>query len=356
MSSLHRSAGISGGPRPEADALLSVQGLAVDFPSGSAEVQAVRGIDFTLARGECLGIVGESGSGKSVSAAAIMGLLGPEARVRGSILLDGRQMLAPGNQAFRSIRGTTVSMVFQEPSRSFDPIYNIGKTFEETLRVKNPGMSSSECRGRAERLLGEVHVPRAGERLKSFPHQFSGGMLQRIMISLALANDPQILIADEPTTALDVTIQAEIVALLKELQAGRKLSLIFISHNLSLVGQIAGRILVMYGGLVLETGSTQEVLAEPRSPYTRALLNALPSWGNHYSREQLITIQGSVPDPSRPEPGCPFAPRCPLAVDRCRDAIPPMVADQDGGLVPVSDADGMHDGAYRCVFPGVKKW
>jgi oligopeptide/dipeptide ABC transporter ATP-binding protein len=345
------SQGTQAGPRSAI--LLGVRGLAVDFPSGNGEIRAVRGIDFTLARGESLGIVGESGSGKSVSAAAVMGLLGPEARVRGSILLDDRELLAAGGQAFRSIRGTTVSMVFQEPSRSFDPIASIGKTFEETLRVKSPGMSSSECRSRAERLLAEVHVPRAGERLKSFPHQFSGGMLQRIMISLALANDPQILIADEPTTALDVTIQAEIVALLKELQAGRKLSLIFISHNLSLVGQVADRILVMYGGLVLETGFTQEVLAGPRSPYTRALLNALPSWGNHYSREQLITIAGSVPDPSRPEPGCPFAPRCPLAVERCREAIPAMVADQGGRQVPV-DGDGMAAGAYRCIFPGVK--
>jgi oligopeptide/dipeptide ABC transporter ATP-binding protein len=339
----------AGDPHP----LLSVHELAVDFPSPDGEIHAVRGIDFTLTRGECLGIVGESGSGKSVSVSAILGLLGREARVQGRILLDGRNLLDIDSEALRRVRGTTVGMIFQEPSRSFDPIYSIGKTFTETLRVKDPGLSPSDCRTKAVRLLSEVHVSRAEERLSSFPHQFSGGMLQRIMIALALANDPEVLIADEPTTALDVTIQAEIVALLKELREGRRLSLIFISHNLGLVGQVADRILVMYAGLVLETGPTREVLSRPRSPYTRALLNALPAWGTHYSQEKLVTIQGSVPDPSLPEPGCPFAPRCPLAADRCRAEVPPLVSDHNGQQVPAGG--NLHDGAYRCVLAGVKE-
>ncbi len=348
-------AGAPGSAGASRETALEARGLTVDFPSGDGAIQAVRGVDFALRRGECLGIVGESGSGKSVSALAALGLLGRDAAVKGSILLNGQDVRSLAPSQLRAMRGTVVSMIFQEPSRSFDPIYSIGKTFEETLRVKDPGMSPAECRARAALLLSEVHVPRAEDRLKSFPHQFSGGMLQRIMIALALANDPQVLIADEPTTALDVTIQAEIVALLKEMQTRRRLSLIFISHNLSLVGLIADRILVMYAGLVVETGPAQEVLARPRSPYTRALLNALPAWGNHYSREKLITIQGSVPDPTRPEPGCPFAPRCPLAADECRAAIPPLVRDQDGRQVP-ADAVGVIDQtAYRCVFPGVKK-
>ena len=346
----------------EAEAVLSVQDLRVGFPAADGELEAVRGVNFILRRGECLGIVGESGSGKSVSAAAILGLLAKDARLQGRIQLHGRELSGAQAQGLEEVRGTKVSMIFQEPSRSFDPIYSIGKTFEETLRVKQPGLSADRCRERAERLLVEVHIPRAGERLKSFPHQLSGGMLQRIMIALALANDPEVLIADEPTTALDVTIQAEIVGLLKELQARRSLSMIFISHNLALVGQVAGRILVMYAGLVLEAGQTSEVLVRPRSPYTRALLDSLPGWGSHYSGEKLATIPGSVPDPSRPEPGCPFAPRCPLAVARCLEAIPALVRDQDGRQVAsesaseqAEDGAGKPGSAYRCIFPGVKE-
>jgi peptide/nickel transport system permease protein len=324
-------------------ALLRAEGLAVSFPSGGGSLEAVRGIDLTLGRGECLGIVGESGSGKSVSALALMGLLGRGAVVRGRILLDGVDLSSLGPEQLRLARGTMISMIFQEPGRSFDPIYSVAKTFEETFRVKDRALSAEECRARSVRLLSEVHIPRAEERLKGFPHQFSGGMLQRIMIALALANDPRVLVADEPTTALDVTIQSEIVGLLRELQARRGLSLVFISHNLALISQIADRILVMYAGLVMEEGPAAEVLARPRSPYTRALMAALPGWGSHYLREKLLTIQGTVPDPTHPEPGCPFAPRCPLATERCRTAVPALVRD--------SPRD---PGAYRCIVPGVK--
>ena len=337
------------------ETVLDVNGLTVEFPSGEGSLQAVRGIDFTLRRGECLGIVGESGSGKSVSALAVLGLLGKDARVKGSILLKGADARALAPAQHRALRGTVASMIFQEPSRSFDPICSIGRTFQETLRVKTPELSPDECRRRAARLLSEVHIARAEERLRSFPHQFSGGMLQRIGIALALANDPELLIADEPTTALDVTIQAEIIGLLGELRTRRRLSLILISHNLALVGQIADTILVMYAGLVLEAGPTSVVLSRPRSPYTRALLDALPGWGSHYSREKLRTIPGAVPDPTHHDPGCPFAPRCPLAMERCREGIPLLVGDAGGRQIPRAPlVEAFREGVYRCLLPGTK--
>ena len=326
------------------EAILDVRGLTVDFPAADGSLQAVRGVDLSLQRGQCLGIVGESGSGKSVSALASLGLLGRDARVGGSILLKGSDIRGLSQDRLRGLRGTVASMIFQEPSRSFDPIYSIGKTFQETLRVKSPSLSQADCLARAAQLLAEVHIPRAEERLKSFPHQFSGGMLQRIMIALALANDPELLVADEPTTALDVTIQAEIIGLLDELRRRRQLSLIFISHNLALVGQIADRISVMYAGLVLEEGPAGTVLSQPRSPYTRALLDALPGWGSHYGNQELQSIPGSVPDPTRPEPGCPFAPRCRMARDECSARVPALARSDQAGS-PVS---------YRCIFPGVK--
>ncbi len=338
-------------------AVLRARGLSVSFPTAEGRLYAVRQVDFEVRRGECLGIVGESGSGKSVTAAALLGLLGKDAAVGGSVRLEDAEILSLPPHKLRPLRGTRMSMIFQEPSRSFDPISSIGKAFEETLRVADPTLSREACQDRAIRLLTEVHIPRAEERLRSFPHQFSGGMLQRIMIALALADNPEVLIADEPTTALDVTIQAQIIALLKELQTGRGLTLVFISHNLALVGQIAHRILVMYGGLALEEGVAVDVLNRPRSPYTRALLDALPGWTSHYTRDRLATIQGSVPDPTRPEPGCPFAPRCPLVTERCRASVPPLVRDMDGRQIDAFSGGraGIAEGsAYRCVIPGVK--
>jgi len=334
--------------------VLGAYGLSVSFPTAAGRLYAVRQVDFEIRRGECLGIVGESGSGKSVTAAALLGLLGKDAVIGGKVRLEDLDVFGLPPQRLRRVRGTRISMIFQEPSRSFDPISSIGKAFEETLRVANPSLSKEACRARACKLLTEVHIPRAEERLRNFPHQFSGGMLQRIMIALALADDPQVLVADEPTTALDVTIQAQIVALLKELQTERGLTLVFISHNLALVGQIADRILVMYGGLVLETGAGDDVLNRPRSPYTRALLNALPGWGTHYTQDRLSTIHGSVPDPTAPEPGCPFAPRCPLVTERCRTAVPPLVRDEGGRQVEVSGPGHGEGSAYRCIVAGEK--
>lgn len=322
--------------------LLRVRGLKVSFPQKPQPLQAVRGLDFELKKGSCLGIVGESGSGKSVTATALLGLLHSHARIEGDIRLKESEISELSFEEKRTLRGRHIAMIFQEPSRSFDPIYNIGKTFEETFKAKNPTIGRQEAWSKAEKLLSEVHIPDAKKRLENFPHQFSGGMLQRIMIALALANDPEILIADEPTTALDVTIQIQIVRLLKELQESRGLSLIFISHDLGLVAQVSDEIMVLYGGLVLERGPTVETLSAPKSPYTRALLRALPEWGKHYSQDRLYTIPGTVPDPTNPLPGCPFEPRCFMRTADCSIGIPSLRKDADT------------TGEYRCLFPGVK--
>jgi oligopeptide/dipeptide ABC transporter ATP-binding protein len=317
----------------------------VDFTTGKGLLQAVRGVDFELGEGEILGIVGESGSGKSVSAHSLLRLTPGNGRIsRGVITYRGQAVLDLSPDELRRYRGGRVSIIFQEPARSFDPIYSIGKALDETLITHFPEMSESDRRDKAIQLLQEVNVPRAEERLGNFPHQFSGGLLQRIMIALALASDPDVLIADEPTTALDVTIQAQIIDLLLELKERRGLSIIFISHDLSLIGSIADRIMVMYAGLVMETGPAEQVLNSPRHPYSRALLDSILDLDAHYSEVALRTVPGTIPDAHTPEPGCPFAPRCPQATDGCRAAVPALVRDSDG-----SEAH-----AYRCIVPGVK--
>ncbi len=320
--------------------LLEVDHLEVEFATGQGPLHAVRGVSFEIGEGEVLGVVGESGSGKSVTAHSILRLLpGNGAIVGGDIRYRGGSVLQYSPAALRSFRGPKVSIIFQEPGRSFDPIYTVGKALEETLRAHNPEMPETEVRERSIQLLRETHVPYAEQRLHNYPHQFSGGLLQRIMIALALASDPDVLIADEPTTALDVTIQAQIIELLLELKEKRNLAIIFITHNLALISEIADRILVMYGGLAMEYGAAGEVLAHPRHPYTRALLASILILGEHYSKETLHTVSGGTPDPRRPEPGCPFAPRCPLARAACRETVPALVAD----------------GTYhRCILAGEK--
>jgi oligopeptide/dipeptide ABC transporter ATP-binding protein len=323
-------------------ALLSVHDLQVDFATQRGLLQAVRGVDLAMDKGEILGVVGESGSGKSVTAQALLRLLPANGRIKtGTIRFDGESVLEMTPRELGAYRGGKVSMVFQEPGRSFDPIYSIGGALAETLLAHEPGLSKEEVRERSVRLLREVHVPYAEERLGNYPHQFSGGLLQRIMIAVALAPGPEVLIADEPTTALDVTIQAQIMDLLLELQRKRNLAILFISHNLALIASVADRIVVMYGGLVMETGPSTQVLQEPRHPYTRALLDALLMPEEHYSRHPLRVVPGTTPDPHTPEPGCPFAPRCRLAGSECRLVVPPL---QDESA-----------GSHRCVRPGVKE-
>jgi oligopeptide/dipeptide ABC transporter ATP-binding protein len=322
--------------------LLEVGNLTVDFTTGKGVLYAVRGVDLLLQEGELLGIVGESGSGKSVTAHALLRLIPGNGTISaGSITYRGEEVLALGREQLRGYRGGEVSMIFQEPGRSMDPIYTVGKAMEETIRAHAPEMDADAVRERSIELLKEVHIPFPKERLSNFPHQFSGGLLQRIMIALALASDPKVLIADEPTTALDVTIQAGIIDLLVELKRKRNLSIIFITHNLGLIGSIADRIAVMYHGLVLEQGRAEEVLNHPHHPYTRALLDSILPFGRHHTDEPLKVVGGSVPDPHRPEPGCPFAPRCPLVREECTRAVPPLAEEANR--------------EHRCVIPGEKE-
>jgi len=313
--------------------LLTVSNLHVTFSilrgKKLTNIYAVRGLSFSLQKGEALGIVGESGSGKSVSTLAIPGLLPKNAAVSGSVYYEGKELTRLSTEALREYRGKKIGMIFQEPGRSFDPLQNLGNVFLETFR-NIPGqakITKEESAIRAAALLEETGLDNGLERLSNFPHQFSGGQLQRIGIALALAQGCELLIADEPTTALDLTIQKQIVELLKKLRRSRNLSIIFISHDIDLVAEISDRIMVMYGGLVMEAGNTQEIINNGRHPYTQALLSASPRFGSHYKKERLVSIPGKVSDPSNPEAGCPFAPRCSQASDHCIKAIPSLHTD-----------------------------
>lgn len=324
-----RSSGLSATPSAPSDAgrnaglehLLSVENLFVNFTilRGTKKVtlQAVRGVSYYIDRGEILGLVGESGSGKSVSTTAIPGLLPQNAQMEGKIYFEGKDLTTLPESERRKYRGAKIALIFQEPGRSFDPLQNIGSVFFETFRVNEPEISREDSDEKAAELLRETGLPDPEGRLRQFPHQFSGGQLQRIGIALALAQNCNLLIADEPTTALDVTIQAQIVSLLLKLKKERGLSIIFISHNINLVAKISDRICVMYGGKIMETGPASQIINNPKHPYTRALVNALPEFGKHYTKEKMISIPGRVADPVNPPSGCPFAPRCSFAKDEC---------------------------------------
>lgn len=309
--------------------MLQVKDLKVEFQTERGILKALRGVDLTVRKGEVVGIVGESGSGKSVTAMSIAGLMPKNVIRSGEIFVDDLNILELNKKDLTQLRGNKISMIFQEPGRSFDPLYTIGKAFQETLKKQNKHFTKNEIKEKSILLLKEVGIPNPEERITNYPHQLSGGQLQRVMIALALASDPDYLIADEPTTALDVTIQYRIIKLLKELKEKRGLSIIFITHDLSLIRGIADRILVFYAGLLLEGGKTEDVLKRPRHPYTRALLDSIPVAGSHYKKDQLISIQGNVPDPVFPPEGCPFSPRCSYVVDSCREGVPLIIEDPD---------------------------
>ena len=306
--------------------LLEVQNLAITLQTQRGAVRAVHDLGFTLARGETVGLIGESGCGKSLTALALMGLLPDGASVRGSIRFDGQELLAMPDKALCQLRGNRMAMVFQEPMSALNPVHSIGRQVAEPLRL-HQGLSARQARTQAMELLERVGIARAAERLDAYPHQFSGGQRQRITIAMALACGPDLLIADEPTTALDVTVQRQILELLAGLVAERGMALILISHDLGLIAQSVARTLVMYGGTVVESGPTRAVFGAMAHPYTQGLFAARPRLGTaRVAGERLPTIAGSVPDLADLPAGCPFAGRCPRTLDACHAALPPAVA------------------------------
>jgi oligopeptide/dipeptide ABC transporter ATP-binding protein len=303
--------------------LVEIQDLEVSFPQMDGVIQAVRGASLHVEAGESLGIVGESGSGKSVTCMAALRLLRePPARIRASRLeLDGTEMLGADRRTLAKMRGRVAAMVFQDPMTAFDPVFTIGHQIAETVRAHRRA-SKAEARAEALSLLRRVEIRNPEAVLDSYPHQLSGGMLQRAMIAMALSCRPRILIADEPTTALDVTVQAQILQLIKALQVEYGMALVMVTHDLGVVAETCDRVTVMYGGKVMETAPVEDIFDRPRHPYTQALLGSMP--GHAAGRRRLVEIPGASPNPADPPPGCPFHPRCPQAEARCAAAMPAM--------------------------------
>jgi peptide/nickel transport system ATP-binding protein len=317
------------------ESILSVKGLTVDIPVAAGTLHAVRGIDFELKRGETLCIVGESGSGKSLTSLAIMGLLGKRLKVGAENLdFEGRDLRSLSSREMRALRGDRMAMIFQEPMTSLNPAYTIGDQLSEALRLHRK-VSKSAAMARAAELLGMVGITAAESRLRQYPHQLSGGLRQRVMIAMALMCEPDLIIADEPTTALDVTIQAQILRLLADLKRDLNLALILVTHDLGVVARIADKVAVMYAGEIVESGTATEIFDNPSHPYTRGLLNCIPIPGKTKPGGHLGSIPGIVPSLIGNIEGCAFRSRCSQASDRCAGPVP----ERSGG--------GEH--LYRCV-------
>lgn len=307
-----------------AEPLLSIRQLSVTFLGGKKPVRAVDGVDLEIGRGEVVSLLGESGSGKSVTLRTILRLHNErKTRVDGRILLDGADVLALQGRALTDFRGKEAAMIFQEPVLAFDPVYTVGQQITEAIRQHEP-LSATAARGRALELFERVRIPSPDRRLDAYPHEMSGGMRQRAMIALALACKPKLLLADEPTTALDATVQVQILLLLRELQRELGLSVIFVTHDIGVAVEVADRIAVMYAGRIVETGTVRDVIRSPRHPYTLGLLSTR-GHGGGLTGNRLPTIPGSPPDLSNLPPGCSFAPRCSIATDLCRQSVPDPV-------------------------------
>jgi peptide/nickel transport system ATP-binding protein/oligopeptide transport system ATP-binding protein len=303
--------------------LLEVSDLKVSFAIEDGTVRAVDGVSLTVARGEVVAIVGESGSGKSVTAMTLMGLTrGPNARFEGTATFDGTELITARPEQLQGIRGAGIAMVFQDPMSSLDPVYRVGDQIVEQIRVHNRNVSKAQARDQAVTLMERVGIPRASERLRSYPHEFSGGMRQRVMIAMALSCSPKLLIADEPTTALDVTIQAQILDELRQLRDQTGAGIILVTHDLGVVADIADRVIVMYAGRVVEEGTLDEIFYDPQHPYTWGLLGSITRIDADRT-QRLPAIPGQPPSLLRPPKGCHFRPRCPHAFDRCTE-VPPL--------------------------------
>jgi len=309
-------------------ALLQVRDLRTHFETRAGTIKAVDGISFTLERGEILGLVGESGSGKSVTGFSLIGLLDPPGRIAGgSVVFQGQELVGRSQAEMRKLRGRRIAMIFQDPAATLNPVLTIGQQMMMTVQAHG-GTGQGAALELAERSLARVGIPDAATRLNAYPHEFSGGMRQRVAIAIALLHEPELIIADEPTTALDVSIQAQILAEMKMLAQESGTALIWISHDLAIVSSLADRVIVLYLGRIVEFGPVADVLRAPLHPYTRGLLDSLPAMAD--PGQKLRQIPGSTPSPLHVTPGCPFAPRCAHADDLCRSE-PPAVGDQHHG-------------------------
>ncbi|HSR47896.1 MAG TPA: ABC transporter ATP-binding protein [Anaerolineales bacterium] len=327
-----RGLGLYGEPEPTI--VLDVQGLTTEFATEEGVVHAVNGISYTLREGETLGIVGESGCGKTVHALSVLRLVPPPAGriVAGRVIYQGTDLLQLPDEDMRQVRGHEIAMIFQDPMTSLNPVLTVGEQIMEPLHW-HLGMGKKEARQRAAELLDLVGIPEAASRLSAYPHEFSGGMRQRAMIAMALACDPRLLIADEPTTALDVTIQAQILDLVNRLREQIKMSMIWITHDLGVVAGLAHRVIVMYAGYVVEEARVADLYADPRHPYTLGLLGSLPRVDRPHPGRRLVPIPGAPPDLLHLPPGCPFLPRCRHAVDLCEKENPGLRTVERGHQV-----------------------
>ena len=334
-------------------ALLEVSNLTINLQTHRGRAQAVRDVSFTLERGATLGLIGESGCGKSLTALALMGLLPEHAQVDGSIQLDGQELLGLSERQLCALRGNRMAMVFQEPMSALNPVHSIGRQVAEPLRL-HLAMSRAQARARATELLERVGIAQAAQRLDEYPHQFSGGQRQRIMIAMALACGPDLLVADEPTTALDVTVQQRILDLLQELVAEHSMALVLISHDLGVIAQNAEQLLVMYGGTVVESGMTEAVFARRAHPYTRGLFAARPQLQAGPAAGHLPTIAGAVPELVDLPAGCPFAGRCAHTQNECYVERPqPRTLHQPSMAAPASLASWRQPHVARCLYEQV---
>ena len=300
--------------------VLSIRDLRVTFDTPMGALEAVRGVDLDVHAGEMMGVVGESGSGKSVTFLAAMGLLPHRAKVTGSVKLNGQEMIGASNKVLRNMRGGLMSMIFQDPLSALNPVHRIGDQIIEMLKAHQPKMSDKDAANRAVELLEIVGIPQAAERAHQYPHEFSGGMRQRVVIAIAIANNPKVLIADEPTTALDVTVQAQILEVIERVQKSFGTAVVLITHDLGVIARVADRVNVMYAGRNVEKGVVDSLFDHPSHPYTRGLLASLP----HEGIDRLTPITGFPPNMLMPPPGCGFAPRCSFATDDCSKSLPSL--------------------------------